>query len=537
MVGALAYQMGAVPFASAADSALPPKGGSFYLNLSSEPPTLHPITSVDGYSRTVHGYVLESLMVRDPETYEFLPAIAEKMEVSKDGMTFTFTLRKGITFHDGKPLTASDVKFSFDMIFEPEYKAVHLQPYYENIEKAEVVNDYMVRFKAREKYFGNLESLAIMNIVPKHVYGDPKVSVKLNKSLVGSGPYMLESWDQGKKITLKRNDQWWGRDLPPFHKENNFEKLIFRFTKEETIVLERLKKGDIDFEDGLTPETFIKKMVGPPWDGKIQKHKVENKVPKSFSFIGWNLQNPLFKERETRRALAHLLNREELNKKFLFDMSLPATGPWYQQSDYADPIVKPIPFDPKKAGELLSQVGWADHDKDGILDRTRDGKSEKLSFTLLYASKDTEKYLTIYQEDLKKAGIQLQLKIVEWNAFLKVLDEKNFEAVTLGWGGGTVDHDPKQIWHSSSSAAGGSNFISYKNPEVDRLIEDGRKELDRAQRIKIFRKIYRTIADDAPYLFFFNSKFNLYALNSRIGQERPTYNYTVGSSYWWLKKE
>ena len=510
-----------------------PQGGTFNFNLGSEPTTLHPITSTDLYSSMIKQWVMDTLMKSNPETYEWMPALAEKLEISSDGRQFTFWLRKDAKFHDGKPLTAEDVKFSFDSIFEPKYNAAHMRPYYENIEKAEIIDPHTVRFTAKEKYFGNLEQLATLEILPKHIYSDVEKSKKMNKTIMGSGPYKLESYDQGQNIILSRNKDWWGNKVEHFRGKYNFERLRLRFIKEENIAIEMLKKGDLDYE-ALAPEAYEKKTSGPEWGKTVMKLKVENLAPKSYGYVGWNLRRELFKDRDVREALFLLLNREEMNKKFRFGMSLLATGPWYQQSVYADPKIKPVPFDPKRATELLKKAGWADADKNGILEKTIDGKKVEFRFTLNYSSKDVEKYYVLYQNDLKKAGIDMQLNLLEWNSLLKNMDENNFDAISLGWGGGTIDLDPKQIWHSSSAVKGGSNRIGYSNPEVDKLIETARGELDKNKRIKILREVYGKIAADHPYAFLFNDRYQLYAHTARIKMPKPTFKYSVGYDYWWV---
>ena len=251
--------------------------------------------------------------------------------------------------------------------------------------------------------------------------------------------------------------------------------------------------------------------------------------------MGWNLRHALFQSKNVRMALAHLMNRELMNQKFRFGMSLLATGPWYQQSVYADPTVKPILFDPTKALTLLQSEGWQDSDKVGMLDKQINGRKVDFTFTLLNANKDFEKYLVFYQGDLAKVGIRMNIKLLEWNTFISKLDEAKFDAVVLGWSGGGVDLDPKQIWHSASAVKGGSNFIGYKNPAVDRLIDQARGELDKQKRIPILQQVYRMIADDAPYLFFFNSKFVLYANTARVKKVQDTFDYAIGSDYWWLQ--
>lgn len=515
---------GAGKVASKADST------TFLYNIGQEPTTLNPITGTDAYNQAVQEFVIDSLMNRNLDTYEWEPALAEKFETSKDGKEFTFTLREGATWSDGQPLTVDDVKFSFDVIFDPTYNAAHSRPYYENIEKAEVTGPRTIKFKTKTKYFGNFPVIAGMGILPKHFYGDAKKGKEENKTILGSGPYMIDTYDKGVSIILKKNMNWWGFKAPEYKGRYNFEKIRLRFDKEENLALERLKKGELDF-DLLTPEAYMKKAVGEPWGSVVLKKQVENSAPISYGYIGWNQRKEIFKDKRVRRALAHLMNRDEMNKKFRFGMSLPATGPWYQQSDYADHSVQPIAFDPKTAGELLKEAGWADSNKDGALDKG----GKPFEITLFYSNKDVEKYFVLYQEDLKKAGVKLNLQLLDWNALLKNMDESKFDAVALRWGGGSVDLDPKQIWHSASIGKGGSNFIGYSNKEVDKLIDKAREELDKQKRIPLFQEIYRKIAEDAPYAFMFNDKFVLYAINSRIQQPKDTFKFAIGREYFAVK--
>lgn len=510
-----------------------PQTGNFVVAIRAEPATLHPITSTDVYARMVHDFTLASLLTKDSETYEWKPYLAEKWDVSKDGKVFTFWLRKGLTFHDGHPMTAEDVKFSFDAIFEPKYNAAHLRPYYEGIAKVEIVDPLQVKFYTKELYFLNFDIAAGMSIIPKHIYSDVEKSRKMNKEIVGSGPYRIEKYDKGQKIVLKKFNGWFGKNLPEFAGLYNFETISLRFVKDENVYLEMLNKGDLDFNE-LSPEQYMKKTEGGNWGKSVLKVKAENVTGKGYRYVGWNLENPLFKDKDVRIALAHLMNKKEMISKFRYDLSVPATGPTDVFSDYASPNIKPMDFDPKKAGELLTKAGWKDSDKDGILDKMVNGKKMDFKFSLIHSNKEYEKYLTYYKEDLKKAGIEMELKYLEWNSFLKILDEGKFEALSLAWSTG-IEFDPKQQWHSSSAVPGGSNFIKYKVPEVDRLIEQARAELDRKKRIVLLRKVYERIANDAPYVFMFNEKFLLYAASSKIDRPVDSYKYSMGSDYWFAK--
>lgn len=529
----------AVNTAVAAGNPNAPKGGEFKNNLGEAPTTLNAISSSDGYATEVQAMVMEGLLNRNVDTREWEPGLAKEWTVSKDGKTFEFTLRDGVKWHDGKPLTIEDVKFSFDAYSDPKdtYKNAHHRPYYENIKSAEITGPNKIKFSVGTVYFNNFTQVAGMAIVPMHLHKNAsKEQLKtLNKTLIGTGPYMLKEFDRSKKIVLTANPNWWGRNEKHMTGMYNFQTITMRFIKDSTIGLRSIENGDIDFLP-MQPEEYVQKAVGPKWGKTVHKVKTQNKGVSGYTFVGFNLTNPIFKSVKTREAIVNLFDREKMIKKLLFDMSLPATGPLYQQSDYADSSVKPIPFDPKLALKKLNEDGWKDSDGDKILDKMIDGKLVKLSFTILDPLPDFVKFLTTFQEDARKAGVDIQVKVVEWNAFIKLLDERKFEAIRLAWGGGDLDWDPKQIWHSESIANQGSNFVGYNNPKVDKLIDDARMIMDKKERIPKLREVYRLIAADVPYIFLFNNKHKFYAHTDRIGREKDTYTYGIGTDYWWITK-
>ena len=506
---------------------------TFFNNLNGEPENLHPIKSTDYYSSVVQYHILESLLERNKDTYEWDPALAKSWNISPDGKTFTFELFENLKWSDGKALTAHDVKFSFEVYRNPEYGGIRYLPYFEKIDRALVLSDTSIQFKVKEAYFGNFQVIAGMDVIPQHIYQDPKL--KMSKNLIGSGPYVLDQYIKGKILVLKQNPLWEGKSQPLNKGKWNFPTLVFRFVKNESDVLLRMEKEHLDFSY-LSAESFLEKTKQPPWDTKIRKVQFSNKSSKGYNFIGFNLKNPLFKDKNVRKALAHLFNRKLMNKKFRYNQSELARGPWYFWSDYADPQVKAIEFDPKKAIELLKSAGWKDENKNGILENTINGAKKEFSWTIIFSNPDYEKYLTFYQEDLKQAGIELKLKVLDWTSFLRLIDDKSFSAVMLGWSGGSIDFDPKQIWHSASAQNKGSNFISYSNPQVDALIDKGRAQLNKKDRIKTFREVYRLIAEDVPYIFMFNNRKGFYGVNKRIDIPAPTFNYDQGMSYWSFKK-
>ena len=510
---------------------------TFVRHLSSEPTTMNPQSSTDYNARLVQVNISDTLAYTDVETYEAKPALAESWEISKDGLSISFNLRKGVKWHDGKPFTAEDVKFSFDAVAndtENKYRTAHSKPYFENFREAVIENPYRITFKIKKKYFGNFNVLAgrYMAIVPKHIYENPtdKKRKELNKTMIGNGPYIFKEWRRGKHIILEKNPDWWGNSVYP--EMNKIKSVRIKFIKEDNVALQRFVKGDIDYIEPLAPEDYMKKTSGEHWGKKVHKVEYQNQAPKSYNFIGWNLERPLFKSRNVRVALYKLINREEMNKKFRFGKSLLATGPWYRQSEYADSSVKPILFDPKGALELLKKEGWSDTDGDQVLDKVINGRKTPFSFTILEPRKEFTKYLVMFQQDAKKVGINIDIKVIEWNTFVKLMNEKNFDAIRLGWSAGSVDMDPKQIWHSASARKGGSNVVSYNNKRVDALIDSMRVELDKSKRLPMMREIYKLIAFDAPYAFLFVPSYEHYVHSNKVLKLKDTYKYDIGLDYW-----
>lgn len=537
-------------FASFASAAVPPMKitplgkpdapveGTFYRSISSEPENFSPLASSEYASRQVYDYAVEGLLWLNPETYEFEPQLAESYEISKDFLTYTFKINKNAHFSDGKPVTSEDVKFSVESVRDPAYQASSRVPYYEDVESIETPDPQTVIFKMKKKYFKNLEVIATQGftpILPKHIYLDAKKKWDVSP-IFGSGPYKVQAYNRGKNIILQRDENWWGKDQANLKAMGKFKSIQFRFIKEENLELEMVKKGDVDYMWPIQIENYEKKAVGEPFGTKVKKIQAENKIPKRYGFIAWNQKNPIFKDKDTRIALSHLFNRKMLIEKFMYDKAVEGRGPVYYKSPFMPSDVKPIDFNAEKAKTLLKKAGWADADKNGVLEKTIDGAAKEFRFSLLLPNRDVEKYFTMYKEDLKKAGIDMEIKLIEWNTFAKLLDEQKFDAVTLAWAGGSPEDDLKQIWHSDSARMGGSNFISYSNKEVDKFIDQARGEMNKEKRKQMWQKAVRLIAQDAPYTYLFNLKYDLFLLNARIGFDKPTYTYDFSHTHWFLAK-
>lgn len=511
----------------------PKKNSVFYLNLKGEPTGFNPISHSDAYKGRVKSYLFDTLLTQDIDTFEWKGALAEKWSISKDKMKYTFTLRKGMKWHDGVEITSEDVKFSYDIIFKDKFNTIPVRPYYEGLKEVKIIDKYTVEILAKDKNWQNFDIAGSLYVYPKHFYEQDKKKSFFNKVVVGSSAYKLELYSRGNRIVLKRNPDWWGFKIPG-QKEWNFEKIVLRFVSDNNVALEMLKKGSLDFE-AMRADVYVKKAVGPKWGKDVHKVLTYNNTPKGYNFIGWNLKHPILKDHKVRKALYHLVNRKLMIDKFEYGYSVPAVGPIYPQSPYHDKNIKPVTFNPKLALEILREAGWSDTDGDNILDKVINGKKTKFSITIMEPSEAFMKYLTIFKEDAKKAGVELNLKIIEWNSFVKLLEERKFDACRLAWSA-AVDWNPIQIWHTDSFK-GGSNFIGFSNKEADRLMTEAKFIHDRSERIKLLNKVEKIIVNEYPYIWFTYKASTMYGYSDRIKREKDTYNYGIGTSYWKFKNE
>jgi peptide/nickel transport system substrate-binding protein len=502
-----------------AESSMPVDGDWLIAHLSAEPGTLNPITATDAYASNINDYIYESLLKRDEQSLELVPVLAESWEIADDHLTYTFHLKKNIRWQDGAPFTTKDILFSYERIQDPKVDAAHLRNYYRDIEKLEVLDDYTVRYHYRIPYFRALEFCGGIPIVPAHLFkeSDDFNQNPIGRQPVGTGPYRLIKWDTGEQIVLERNENYWGA-------KPHLLRIVFKIITDATVALEVLKQGGLDYM-GLRPIQWAKQTESKRFQKQFNKFKYY--LP-NYSYIGWNLHQPLFQDRRVRLAMTMLLNREPILQKILFGLGTIVTGPFYVNSPDYDHSIKPYPYDPKAAVELLHVAGWDDHDGDGILDR--DGLRFEFEFLISAGSKFAEQLATLFQENLKRVGIKMDIRKLEWAVFIQKIQAHEFAACTLGWSLGW-DSDPYQVWHSSQ-AAKGSNFVGFENAQADRLIEEARREFDPEKRHKLFHRLHQIIHEEQPYTFLFTTEA-LVAVDRRFANVH-VYPLGLAPREWWV---
>lgn len=499
-------------FARAEQAASTPdyaRGDWLVQSFASQVPSLTPYLSGDAYASRVQSWVSDTLITRDPETLEWLPLVAERWSVSDDGLEITFTVREGVVFSDGEPLTAEDVAFSWAFLMDTKIAAPRARAYYSRIQNV-TVSGRDVTFVFSEPYFEAFATVGLLPLLPEHFYGryleNVAAAEEFNQStglLLGSGPYRLVSptdWKPGDLVELVRNERYWGWLPAPF------DRLIWKTIQTDAARLTEFKNGGMDvyvaqplqYRDLIEDELITR---------RAQPFEYYN--PRGgYTYIAWNQlragQDTAFVDRRVRQAMTYLTDRERIVDEIFLGFAMPASGPFNPLGKQANPNIEGRKFNLQKATELLAEAGYVDRDGDGVVESEQ---GVPLSFKLTYPSgSDNYKRFVLLLKDLYvKAGVIMEPNPVDWPVLIEALNNKDFDAISLGWTG-DFEIDVYQNLHSSQTEPGGDNFINFKNEELDLLIEAARREMDEDVRMPIWHQVHEVLFREQPYTYLFRSK-------------------------------
>ncbi len=478
--------------------------------------TLIPIVASDSASHDICSLVFNGLLKYDKDI-KLVGDLAKNWKVSEDGLVITFYLRKGVKWHDGHPFTARDVEFTYEKLIDANVKT----PYsgdFKKVESLEVVDDYTVRVAYSQAFSPGLASWG-MWIIPKHLLeNEDFTKTDFSRNPIGTGPYIFKRWKTAERIDLIANtDYYEGR---PF-----IDRYIYRIIPDQDAMFLELQTKGIDFM-GLSPLQY-KRQTHTEW---FRKNFKKYKYPSfGYTYMGYNLKNSKFSDKRVRQAINFALDKQEIIDGVLLGLGRVCTGPYPAESWAYNKGVKPTPYNPKKAKVLLSEAGWCDTDKDGWLDKN----GKRFEFTLITNQGNQQRALVaqIIQRRLKEVGIKVKIKILEWSTFLtEFINKRKFEAVILGWGLGR-DPDNYDIWHSSKTKEGEFNFISFKNKEIDRLLDEGRRTFNQDKRKEIYNRIHKFLYDEQPYCFLYVPEA-LPVVNTRFKGIKPK---ALGIGYNFIK--
>lgn len=473
--------------AASPTDARPAYGDTLVEGTIGEASTLLPILASDSASFSVASLIYNGLVKYDKDL-KIVGDLAASYQVSPDGLTITFKLRRNVHWHDGAPFTARDVLYTYRVIINPKTPTAYSEDF-KQVASVTAPDPFTVVVRYAKPYAPALASWGV-TILPAHLLeGRDITKSPLARQPIGTGPFRFKEWVAGQKIVLEANKDY-------FEGRPYLDRYVFRLIPDTSTMYMELKAGGID-EMGLTPVQYARQTGTPEFKARFNKYRYPSN---GYLYLGYNLRHPLFKDKRVRQAITAAINKDELIQGVLFGMGQKADGPMIPGRWAHNPHIKDIPFNPDHARQLLAEAGWTPGE-DGFLQK--DGKP--LRFTILTNQGNQQRLMTaqIIQQRLKQVGIDVRIRVVEWAAFLKeFIDKGNFEVVLLAWLT-SQDPDMYDIWHSSKTKPGELNFIGYNNPEVDRLLEEGRSTFDIAKRKKAYYRIQDILADEQPYTFLY----------------------------------
>ena len=507
-------------------------GGQIIIGSIADASLLNPVIEGDSASYDINYWVFDSL-IRLDENLQPQPVLAEDWEVSEDGTTLTFNLKEGVLFHDGVEFTAEDVKFTIMSIMD--YKSNTLKrPYYDSLlgadeymariseldsqradeeisseeftEAAEAAfaefqeaggivinNPYQIEFNLAEPFAPFITVGLDLGIVPKHLLEGVDINeTDFNSNPVGTGPFQFVEWNRDDRIVLEAFDDY--HEGRPY-----LDRVIYRIIPDQSVQVTEVRTGGINFMSQPPPE-MVPALEAEPNLQVFQTDTV------AYTYMGFQLTEPLFQEVELRQAFSYAVDMESIVDNILLGYGQEAIGPFPESMWAHNPDVRRFPYDPDKAREMLADLGWELND-DGILER--DG--ELLSFTLEtnQGNELREQMVVIIQEQLSQIGVDVSVSLSEWPSFVDRLLAANYEAVVVGWTG-TADPDGYgyTVWHSSQFP--GRNTSQYANERVDYLLEQARREMDLEARKEYYFEFQEILAEEQPYLFgYFADQINV----------------------------
>jgi len=483
--------------------------------------TLIPILASDTSSSSICSNIFNGLVKYDKDL-NLIGDLAQRWEISDDKLTITFHLRENVFWQDGHQFSSKDVEFTYKKLIDPET----ITPYsgdFQMVDKFEVIDNYTIKVTYKEPFVPGLSSWG-MSIIPKHLLeGQNLHKTDFSRNPIGTGYYRFKKWKSQEKIELVYYDKY-------FEGRPYISRYINRVIPDETTIFLELQTRNADYA-GISPIAYKFKTNTKFFNKNFTKFRLPSF---GYTYLGYNLEKELFKDKKVRIALDYAIDKEEIIKIIFFGLAKPITGPFIIDSWAYNNDISPHSFNPEKAKQLLKQAGWKDSNNDGILDKN--GRRFEFSITTNQGNDRRIKTAEIIQKRLKEIGIKVKIRVLEWSVFiLECTQKKNFDTVLLGWSL-SLDPDPFDIWHSSKTKEGEFNFLGYNNPEVDRLILEGRRTFDQKIRQKLYRKIHELIFNDQPCMFLY-SPDSLLVIDKRIqGIEQGPGGIGHNFIKWWVPK-
>lgn len=489
----------------------PQEGGIFVQASSADPSILNPILSSDSASADVIAKIFPDLLGVDPVTGEYVPTeMAESWDVSDDGLVWTFHLRDGVVWSDGDPVDAADFKFTYDAIASDNVETPR-KSNVEFIDSIETPDPLTVVVTFTEVKCDALADL-VLNWLPSHLYADDFTDIMENDyneaPPVSAGPMIFQEWMRDDRTTTVSNPDY-------FKGAPHMEGWVYKVVPDPGARLGQLQAGEVDYI-GAQPEQLTTIELDPNLN--LFKFKDDG-----YAYIALNLADPadpqpgrdeegnlvdqtphpILSDHAVRLAIAHALDYDTIISKVYLGQGYPLAANVLPAVGWAyDPSIEPYAFDPDQAAQILEDAGWVDSNGDGI--REKDGQTLSLGLLTNAGNTTREDLGVLVQDQLNSVGFDINFEAIEFGTLVERLLGQDFDMVIIGWTGLGTDPNDDSFWHTKFDTPGsGFNFVSYHNPEIDDLLEQGLAVPGCApeDRAPIYKQIQQIIHDDIPYVF------------------------------------
>lgn len=518
------------------------KGNSVVVRMESDPDNLNTVLTQTQYGRIPTELAHMGLMSFDEDTYELTPWLIknkpEAVDLPNNAVSYTFEILDEAKWDDGKPVTGHDYAFAVKTILNPKIESV-VRPFVEEIKEINVDPKNPKRFTVvmSPKTIYSLEyATNSFNLLPTHLLdpkglmkgfsiaeladtnklealmANPKIAAFAElfnspaysndpKFLVGCGPYLIESWTPGEKVVVKKKKDWWGNALA---KTNDFfvanpDEIVFKIIPDPAAATAALKNEEIDATNKLAPEDFIELQKN---ENVSSRYNFLNPSTMTYFCIPVNMRVPKLADKKVRQAIAHLIDVDEAIEELYYGFGERTCSPVPLNSPDYNKNLKPIPYDPAKAKQLLTEAGWKDSNGNGIVDKVIDGKLTEMSLSYLYAAgrETSEQLALIIQDNAKKVGIEIKPQALEGREVIGRWATHDYELLSAGRGLSPI-WAPEQTWRTD-----GDNRSGFGNAETDALIDQIPITFDAKKRRELYYRLQEIIFDEQAEIFLFSLK-------------------------------
>ncbi len=471
---------------------------TLHLSTSANPSRINPILATDVASSEIANYIFNGLVKYDKDGQNIIGDLAEKFYF-EDNVTLIFELKGAIKWQDGVAFSAKDVLFTYELINSPQVVSPYTSTF-RMVKSVEVIDDLKLKVTYKEPYFKALE-LWMSGVLPQHLLKDEKniMSSAFNTHPVGTGPYRLTKLEFSKNIELSAYDDY-------FEHRPKIDQIIYHVIPDPNTRFLMLKTQKIDV--GSLEAMQIERQIEASF---FDNYKVIEEIAHAYVYLGMNLRREKFKDPRVREALSLAVNREELVDILFMGHGQVCTGPFLPGGPAFNASVIAPSQNITRAKKLLKEAGY--------------DEKHPLRFEIATSNSNSIRPYAaqILQHQLAQAGVEVKLRVMEWQAFLNtVVFPKEFDTVLLGWSL-SLSPDPYLLWHSDSDKEGGFNFIGYRNENVDALIEKMQGTIERKALATIQQQIFAEVVKDNPYLFLFIPNA-IEVVDKKIKHIEPTIN-------------